>query len=426
MSITRRSALRVAVAIALAAPLVTVAQASASVAVPAAKTVVTVPLASTWKVTATSQLTIADGVMTCTWRTLARVPTKLATAVSLTCVGPKNAYGLAYPLTIARPALHLSKKVTVRFPRFTPGSAASLLSYAPLEVPVSGQAATLGSVSMVGPKGWGKTVYSDAVRWQSPGFTSPSVGCEIFVLKAAAPAPAALNPALTDAQAERLLDIQLLAQTQQLFGAVPLNGPYGNANNRYDHRYGLIGYGDPFVSLTLDAAGVVVKPTMILFPTATKVVAVSIVENGDLCQVGYKYEVQAALLQQSIRYAGQVNAAHPFDKAMLGMWGSTDGHVAVADIFGANGHYIFAYAYNTTINISGRWYDATYSFAGDGMYSVYGPILSIFPLAGGKAPYSQLFFVYSEVYGTVSSRHICSIAKGTNPAQFMSCNAYWR
>jgi hypothetical protein len=425
MSIIRHSVRRVTAVAAIVLPLFTVAQASAAAAVPTAKTVVSIPLSSTWKVTAYSQLVITDGTMTCTWRSMTRVAPKAATAVSLNCVGPKNAYGLAYPLTLSRPALHLSKQLTVRFPRFTAGSVTSLLSYAPLEVPISGVAATLGSVSMVGPKGWGATAFSDAVRWQSPGFSSPSTGCELFVLKAVRPDPAALNPALTDAQAEALLDIQLLAQTQTLFSTT-LTGPYGNANPRYDHRYGTTGYGDPFVSLTLDGGGVAVKTTMILAPTAKFVAAITIVENGDLCQLGYKYEVPAALLQQSIRYAGQLYDLHPFDKQMLGMWGSTDGHIATADVFGANGHYIFAYAYNGTINISGKWYDATYSFAGDGMYSVYGPVVSFFPLASGRAPYSRLFYVYHEVYGTVSSRHICQIAKGTNPATYMSCDSFWR
>jgi hypothetical protein len=430
MTITRpmrRNAALIAVVLAL--PLTPAAPVSAAAAVPAAKTVVNVPLPATWKVSAYSQLALADGAMTCTWRSMTRRAPASATAVSLNCTGPKNAYGMAYPLTVTRPALHVSKKLTVRFGRFTAASAASLLSYAPIQVPVKGAASTVGVVSMVGPPGWSRTGYGTAVRFRSPGFTSPSTDCELWVLKAVAPNPAAFNPALTDPQAAQLLENQLLTITRQLFGPTALSGVTGNTNPRYDTRYGYIGYGDPFVSITLQAAGVPnveVKTTMIVIPTAKYAVGVPVIENGDACQYGHKYDVASELLLQSIKYPGQINNVHAFDKMMLGMWGSTDGHLAVADIFGANGHYIFAYAYNGVINISGRWYDATYSFAGDGMYSVYGPFVSFFPLSSTRAPYSRLFFVYHEVYGTTKSSRICSIAKGTNPATYMDCNAFWR
>jgi hypothetical protein len=429
MSITRRSALRVAIAAALALPLFPVAQASAAaVAVPAAKAIVRIPLSSKWKVTAYSQLKFADGTMTCTWRSLTRVAPKAATAVALNCTGAKNAYGMAYSLTLSRPALHLSKKVSVRFPRFQPATVASLLKYAPLEVPVSGVAATLGNVSMVGPAGWARKVYpGDAINYRNPGFDSVNAQfCDLWVLKAVTPDPNAFAAGLSDAKAERLLEIQLVQATQPLFGPTPLTGPYGNADQFHNHRYGTIGAGHPFVSVTLDAAGVTVRTTMIIIPTAKYAVGVIVIENGDLCQPSYKYGVSTALLLQSIKYAGQLVDLHAYDKQILGMWGSTDGHLAVADVFGANGHYVFAYSSSGAININGSWYDATYSFAGDGMYSVLGPVISFFPLKSGRAASSQLFYVYREFFGTSSSRHMCRIATGTNPATFMSCNSFWR
>jgi hypothetical protein len=352
------------------------------------RTALRVGLRAGWKVTAARQVVIGRSAMACAVTALVRVRKKPATAATVTCVGKPGSAGLTYRLPYRVGKVKLA--VAVRFPppRYT---LAQLTAVAPLPA-ITGAMVGAGGIQVLRPTGWQSQVFSNSIE-----VATTDSACQVFVFFPAARAGTGVDA----------LQQQLYGIVSTLYPAGTVGGEYGVPDAYTTQRRGTTGFGTPWVGLQLASPDGSQEIDARLAVIGSQVVALA--QIGVACRGRNGGEV--ASLRHTLVIPGAANKPGTYAVPLRGEW-TLPGSTAVGvDIYAANGHYIRAAATQYLTTIGGNVYTVSQSWAGDGNYLTYGPILATFAAYPGARASSELIEIYDEFQKVTgqTTRYQCSL-----------------